>query len=105
MRTRGAGATLALVVALVVPAGASAQSLRFVGPASPRDVSLPLSDEKERRGSISVVIRNVSGVTGVLELRFFPDRGRPILLVGGDGSAAKLAQAKPAGRVVGRRDQ
>lgn len=105
MRTRGAGATLALVVALVVPAGASAQSLRFVGPAGPRDVSLPLSDEKERRGSISVVIRNVSGVTGVLELRFFPDRGRPILLVGGDGSAAKLAQAKPAGRVVFRRNQ
>ncbi len=105
MHTRGAGAGLALVLALVVPGGAAAQSLRFVGPADPREVSLPLSNENERRGSITVVIRNVSGVTGVLELRFFPDRGRPILLVGGDGPAATLAKAKPAGRVVFRRNQ
>ena len=105
MRARDAGAVLALALALVGPADSAAQSLRFVGPAEPRDVSLPLSTENERRGTITVVIRNVSGVTGVLELRFFPDRGRPVLLVGGDGPGSKLAHATPAGRVVFRRNQ
>ena len=105
MRSRGAGAILALVLALVVPGNAAAQSLRFVGPADPREVSLPLASETERRGSITVVIRNVSGVTGVLELRFFPDRGQPVRLVGGDDPGSKLAQAKPSGRVVFRRNQ
>jgi hypothetical protein len=105
MRARGAGAVLTLALALVVPGEAAAQSLRFVGPAEPRDVSLPLFSNNERRGSITVVIRNVSGVTGVLQLRFFPDRGHPVLLVGGDGSRAKLAHAKPARRVVFRRNQ
>ena len=106
--------TIALVLALVVPSGAAAQSLRFVGPSDPREVSLPLYEkerrgqkppEQERRGSITVVIRNVSGVTGVLKLRFFPDRGRPVLLVGDEDAGSSLAHAKPSERVVFRRNQ
>lgn len=59
--------------------------LVFAGPARKGRVPLSLRPDGQRRGTLSLVLRNRSAARGQLRLRFFPRSGFPVTLVGPAG--------------------